>query len=210
MDQFHGNLKRMRIRRDLTQDELARRMNVTRQTVSGWETGRRQPDLDTLKKLAQVLNADIQELIYGSNPETYTKFQRKFVIRTTAWTVILAILLLLRLLIWPRFKVLCATNHWGGALFSCHYVLPVVGAFAFGALIPSLLQLFIPIRLRKRLTVLLLVAGVTAPIPAILFWLGVLHLSTKFLFSFGFAFILYILPFVSGICISSEAICEII
>ena len=33
-------------------EELAEKLNVTRQTVSGWETGRRQPDLDTLKELA--------------------------------------------------------------------------------------------------------------------------------------------------------------
>ena len=52
MNTFEKNLKRLRSQRNLKQEDLAEQLSVTRQTVSGWETGRRQPDLDTLKKLA--------------------------------------------------------------------------------------------------------------------------------------------------------------
>ena len=52
MNTFDRNLQRLRKLRNMKQEDLAQRMNVSRQTVSGWETGRRQPDLDTLKKLA--------------------------------------------------------------------------------------------------------------------------------------------------------------
>ena len=55
MNTFPNNLKRLRKASGLKQEELAERLNVTRQTVSGWETGRRQPDLDTLKLLAETL-----------------------------------------------------------------------------------------------------------------------------------------------------------
>ena len=51
MNAFDKNLKRLRKERNLKQEDLAQRLHVTRQTVSGWETGRRQPDLDTLKEL---------------------------------------------------------------------------------------------------------------------------------------------------------------
>ena len=59
MNTFDNNLKQLRIQRNLKQEELAEKLHVTRQTVSGWETGRRQPDLDMLKKLAEVLDIDM-------------------------------------------------------------------------------------------------------------------------------------------------------
>ena len=38
---------------------------MTRQTVSSWETGRTEPDLDTLHQIAQVLETTVEELIYS-------------------------------------------------------------------------------------------------------------------------------------------------
>jgi transcriptional regulator with XRE-family HTH domain len=208
MDAFDINLKRLRIRRNMKQEELAQRMHVSRQTVSGWETGRRQPDLETLKKLAEVLEVDIHELIYGNKPGEYPKFQRKYVILTAIYGSIVALLLLLRLLVWPHFKVLCATYYWGTPLFVCYYVLPVVGSFAFGAFFPALVQLFVPVRMGIRWAILLLVGGCAVLMPAILFWFGILHLSTTFLFSIGIAFISYVLPVVSGVCVTMGYTCK--
>ena len=59
MTTFPSNLKRLRKAKNITQDTVAQALHVTRQTVSGWETGRTQPDLDTLSALARVLEADI-------------------------------------------------------------------------------------------------------------------------------------------------------
>lgn len=73
MNSFENNLKRLRNRKNLKQEELAELMNVSRQTISGWETGRRQPDLDTLKRLAETLDVDIHVLIYGNEPDEWQK-----------------------------------------------------------------------------------------------------------------------------------------
>lgn len=201
MDAFHNNLKRLRICRGMKQEELAERMQVTRQTVSGWETGRRQPDLDTLKMLAEVLDADIHELIYGQKPGEYPKYQRKYVIRTGVLGGILVLLLLFWLLVWPGFKVLCATYHWGTPLLICHEVLPFVGCLAVGGLIPSALQLFVPIQLEKRMARWCCIVGIAALLPFILFWLGILPLGRWILHRVVYAALTYILPFVSGICL---------
>ena len=42
-------LKNLRVKNNLTQEELAERIQVTRQAVSRWETGETQPNTDTLK-----------------------------------------------------------------------------------------------------------------------------------------------------------------
>ena len=59
------NIKDLRQERGLTQDELAERLFVSRQTVSNYELGRTRPDIDTLEKLAQVLETDMNTLLYG-------------------------------------------------------------------------------------------------------------------------------------------------
>lgn len=208
MDGFHNHLKQLRLRRGMKQEELAERMQVTRQTISGWETGRRQPDLDTLKKLAEVLDADIHELIYGHKPGEYLKYQKKYVIRTALLGGIVTVLLLFWLLVWPSFKVLCATYYWGTPLLICHELLPFLGAFAAGGLIPSALQLFVPIHLEKRTSAWCRIGAIAALLPFILFWLGILPLGRWILHRVVYAVLTYILPFVSGICLMLGATSE--
>ncbi len=65
MNAVGKNLKQLRQREKLTQDALAERLHVTRQAVSSWETGKTQPDIETLTALAEALGADVRELIYG-------------------------------------------------------------------------------------------------------------------------------------------------
>lgn len=59
------NIKRLRQNRKLTQDGLAEKISVTRQTISSWETDRTRPDIDMLEALSAALETDIEELIYG-------------------------------------------------------------------------------------------------------------------------------------------------
>ena len=42
----------------MTQNSLAERMNVARTTISNWENGRSQPDLDALRMLSEVFHCD--------------------------------------------------------------------------------------------------------------------------------------------------------
>ena len=41
------NIRDLRTRKDMTQDELAEKLFVTRQTVSNYETGKSRPDVDS-------------------------------------------------------------------------------------------------------------------------------------------------------------------
>jgi len=65
MSSVAKNIRKIRTARQITQEDLAARLYVTRQTISNWETNRSQPDVDTLQKLAAILDVEITELIYG-------------------------------------------------------------------------------------------------------------------------------------------------
>lgn len=49
----------------LTQEELAQRLYVTRQTVSLWELGKTRPDVETLQAIADCLGVDLLQVLYG-------------------------------------------------------------------------------------------------------------------------------------------------
>ena len=59
------NIRLLRTAQNMTQDQLAERLHVTRQTVSNYETGKSQPDIETIVRLAEALQADPNTLIYG-------------------------------------------------------------------------------------------------------------------------------------------------
>lgn len=67
------NIRDLRIRQNMTQDELAEKLFVTRQTISNYETGRSRPDVDMLADIAQALNSDPNTILYGPAPSPARK-----------------------------------------------------------------------------------------------------------------------------------------
>ena len=57
------NLKTLRKQKGFSQEELAVRVNVVRQTISKWEKGLSVPDADTIVKLAEVLEVSVNEIL---------------------------------------------------------------------------------------------------------------------------------------------------
>lgn len=84
------NLKYCRSQLGLTQDQVAERLHITRQTVSNYETGRSQPDLDTLVRLAGLYQVPVETLLYGDRKE-----RRAVLLRRAAWGVVAIYLALL-------------------------------------------------------------------------------------------------------------------
>lgn len=60
------NIKKYRALKNMSQEDLAEQLNVTRQAVSNWETGKTQPDIETLHNISMILDVSIEELIYGT------------------------------------------------------------------------------------------------------------------------------------------------
>ena len=59
------NIKDLRQKQNLTQDALAEKLFVTRQTVSNYETGKSRPDIEMLVRIAQSLGTDPNTVLYG-------------------------------------------------------------------------------------------------------------------------------------------------
>ena len=60
---FHDNLVFLRKVNHLSQEELADKIGVSRQTLSKYETGEALPDIEKCKKLAQVLDVTLDDLV---------------------------------------------------------------------------------------------------------------------------------------------------
>ena len=65
---FQDNLKTLRKNKGITQEELAARLNVVRQTISKWEKGQLGPDAEMLVKLAEIFEVPVSQLL-GSRIE---------------------------------------------------------------------------------------------------------------------------------------------
>ena len=70
---FGENLKAMRKAKGYTQEELAIKINVVRQTVSKWEKGLSVPDADVLSQIAEVLDTKVSVLLVGTITEETDK-----------------------------------------------------------------------------------------------------------------------------------------
>ena len=59
-----GNiLRELRLEKDITQEDLGKVLNVSKQTVNNWENNRRKCDLDTLFKLAKFFGVTVDYLL---------------------------------------------------------------------------------------------------------------------------------------------------
>ncbi len=62
---FSKNLQQLRKKANLSQEDLADKLHLSRQAVSKWEIGQSTPDLDTCIKLCEILNVTPNQLFLG-------------------------------------------------------------------------------------------------------------------------------------------------
>ena len=72
MDTFGNRLKSLRKTKNLTQEELAKLLNVAKGTVSNWENENRFPDKDMLNKIADTFKVSMDYLLGRTNEEKLT------------------------------------------------------------------------------------------------------------------------------------------
>ena len=98
------HIRQLRTARHLTQEQLAETLFVTRQTVSAWETGKAQPDLETLERIAAALDTEVTEVIYGApQSQNLGPLKRRWTLIGGGLVMILAII----------FIILLENGAWG-------------------------------------------------------------------------------------------------
>lgn len=64
--QLANNLRRLRKNQNLTQQQVSAKLNISRQAYSNYETGQRDPDLDTLLRIAHIYHVSLEQLLAHS------------------------------------------------------------------------------------------------------------------------------------------------
>ena len=72
MTNIGTTIRTLRKQHSMTQDELAELLHVTRQTVSNYENGKSEPDLETLLRIAEILETDVSTLLEQNSAPSAT------------------------------------------------------------------------------------------------------------------------------------------
>ena len=67
--EFNNKLYELRKQKGFSQEELANRLNVSRQTVSKWEVGESAPDMEKLVAISDLFEVSLDELVMDKKPE---------------------------------------------------------------------------------------------------------------------------------------------
>lgn len=67
--EFNNKLYELRKQKGFSQEELANRLNVSRQTISKWEVGESTPDMEKLVAISDLFGVSLDELVLDKAPE---------------------------------------------------------------------------------------------------------------------------------------------
>ena len=73
--EFNNKLYDLRKKKGFSQEELANRLNVSRQTVSKWEVGDSTPDMEKLIAMSDLFGISLDKLVMDKSPEPVSTVQ---------------------------------------------------------------------------------------------------------------------------------------
>ncbi len=74
---FNNRLYQLRKQKGFSQEELANRLNVSRQTVSKWEVGDSTPDMEKLIAMSDLFDVSLDKLVMGKEEVSATPIAQK-------------------------------------------------------------------------------------------------------------------------------------
>ncbi len=130
-------IRELRAGRTMSQDDLAARVYVSRQTISSWENGKTYPDVQSLLLLSQIFGVTVDSLIKG-DVDTMTETIDRDVktMKRLSYVMIVFLLLVLAALSWLSVQIIAwdwpfeqtvptavlAFVLWGIAMFAATWV----------------------------------------------------------------------------------------
>ena len=98
------NIQILRTKKRISQNDLAKKISVSFQDISDYESGKSEPGIDTLVKIADILETDVNTLIYGIPDETRIKTKRRQILLLLIVLLFLGVILSRLFLRLPDFK----------------------------------------------------------------------------------------------------------
>lgn len=89
-----GQIRKYRDALGLSQEELAEKIFVTRQSVSNWENGKTYPDLQSLLRLSELFRLSLDELIKGDIETMKEEINKAEIEKMNRWGGLLTLLML--------------------------------------------------------------------------------------------------------------------
>lgn len=115
---FRDNLKNIRVENGITQEELARYLNVTRPTIAGYETKGKEPDYKTLIMLSDFFHVSLDYLLTGHEyyekilpDDTEAQGAKKLLVEIQSKSSTLSEANLIKLLDYIELLILWENNH---------------------------------------------------------------------------------------------------
>lgn len=168
MNRFSQNLRRVRCQAGMTQQQLADRLHVTRQSVSSWELGRTEPDFETAGRLAEIFGTSVSSLLGEDEKPPYPRFQKRFVLGFAVCAGLLLAVSGLELGLFAYWRKLLL-HDYGVALYAALWKLfvPPLLWYASGLGAVCFFAMWSPVRCGKQARLALLLAALALGLPVL-------------------------------------------
>lgn len=125
--ELSAQIKKYRNNLDLSQEELAEKIYVTRQTISNWENNKNYPDIHSLLLLSSLFNISLDQLIKGDINIMKEEINKADIQKLNRYGVIFT--LLLALLIVSIVPLTVFLGYWGLIISAILFVITMYVAF---------------------------------------------------------------------------------
>lgn len=146
MTAFAKHLQTLRKKANLSQEDIAEHLHLSRQAVSKWEQGQSTPDVETCLKLCEALKVTPNELLLGSdNPDEHTSKNKN-----SHWDILFIVSSVFLMLVCICGTIMLINNLYNGQVFEPNMHTQAI-FMVWGSLLAFITILLIYIR-KKRST----------------------------------------------------------
>ena len=125
---FNENLKFLRKQANLTQEQLAEKLNVSRQAITKWEAGQAMPDIENLKEIAYIFSVSIDSLVGDIESKSTNKIKRK-INDIGLW--IFALIIVIGTTMYSIIEFIKQVSNNENVISISYIVIVILGFFAF-------------------------------------------------------------------------------
>ena len=179
MNTVAQNIRKFRVSLNMTQQELAEKLNTTRTTISNYETGRSSPDIEMLVTISEVFDTSPDSLIFSDTDKRKDQSKKpQTIIKYVLGMVVVA----LGLLLFSNLAKIGLLSEGFGMFYSHIYemILPAF-VFAFAFLLGKLTQYKYPLSHKPYMTMIAIIIAALA----IIWTIGVFIAIIAFVHFYG-------------------------